>query len=55
MLAAAHGDAESVLSLLDASADVNAENLTGWTALHAGAFHGEVAVVFHLFARGAAQ
>ena len=52
MLDAAYGHAEIAQALLDAGGDVNAEDLTGWTALHAGAFHGDVAVVSLLLARG---
>jgi len=53
ILAASSGDAETVKALLDAGADVNGEDLTGWTALHAGAFRGEMSVVSLLLERGA--
>jgi ankyrin repeat protein len=52
-LAASSGDFETVKALLDAGADVNSEDLTGWTALHAGAFRGEMSVVSLLLERGA--
>ena len=54
-LAAAHGHAETVRVLLDAGADLNAEDLRGWTALHADAFHGDVTGVSLLLARGTKQ
>ncbi|HJT19667.1 MAG TPA: ankyrin repeat domain-containing protein [Nitrospira sp.] len=53
MLAAAHGHRETVEALLDAGADVNAEDLTGWTALHAGAYKGDIPTVSLLLERGA--
>jgi ankyrin repeat protein len=53
MLAAAHGHSETVKALLDAGADVNAEDLTGWTALHAGAYKGDIPTVSLLLERGA--
>jgi len=52
-LAAAYGHAETARVLLDAGADVNAEDLTGWTALHAGAFKGDAPIVSLLLERGA--
>jgi ankyrin repeat protein len=53
ILAASSGDIETVTALLEAGADVNGEDFTGWTALHAGAFHGQVSVVSLLLERGA--
>lgn len=53
MVAAANGHIETVKALLDAGADINAEDVTGWTALHAGAFNGDAPLVSLLLARGA--
>ncbi|MBI3355375.1 MAG: ankyrin repeat domain-containing protein [Nitrospirae bacterium] len=44
-LAAAHGNADTVRALLEAGAEVNAVDFTGWTALHAAAFKGDVETV----------
>lgn len=53
MLAAAHGHLETVRTLLDHGADVNAEDMTGWTALHAAARNGYPDIVRLLLDRGA--
>lgn len=55
MLAAAHGHLETVRALLDLGADVNAEDMTGWTALHAAARNGYPDIVRLLLERGARQ
>ncbi len=52
-LAAAYGHADVVRVLLEHGADVNAEDFTGWTALHAGSFTGDPATVSLLLDRGA--
>lgn len=52
-LAAAHGHTDIVRVLLAAGAEVNAEDFTGWTALHAGSFAGDVGTVSLLLDRGA--
>ena len=53
MVAAAHGQLDTMRALLAAGADVNVEDWTGWTALHAGALNGEPAIVALLLAHGA--
>ncbi|MEP6958324.1 MAG: ankyrin repeat domain-containing protein [Nitrospirota bacterium] len=53
MLAAAYGHTETARVLLNAGADVNAEDLTGWTALHAGTFNGDPSTVSLLLEHGA--
>ncbi len=53
ILASANGHAEAVAALLDAGADIHAQDLTGWTALHAAAFRGDRATVSMLLGRGA--
>ena len=45
IVAAAHGHTDTVQALLDAGADVNAKDVTGWTALHAAAFKGDPEIV----------
>ncbi len=52
-LAAAYGHAEVVRVLLENGAEINAEDFTGWTALHAGSFMGDPGTVSLLLARGA--
>lgn len=54
MVAAAYGHSETVQALLSSGANVNAEDMTGWTALHAGAFKGDAATVAILLKNGAA-
>ena len=53
ILAAASGQIETVKALLDGGADVNAADVTGWTALHAGALKGDAGIVSILLERGA--
>lgn len=52
-LAAAYGHADVVRVLLEHGAEVNAEDFTGWTALHAGSFTGDSETVSLLLDRGA--
>jgi ankyrin repeat protein len=44
---------KSVELLLEHGAEVNAQQQGGWTALHAAAHHGDVAMAKMLLARGA--
>ena len=53
MVAAAHGHKDTARALLDAGADVNAKDFTGWTALHAAAFKGDPEIVQLLLEHGA--
>jgi len=53
MIAAAQGHADTVKVLLDAGADVNASDITGWTALHAAVYKGDKQTVALLLERGA--
>ena len=53
MLASASGHVETVDALLDAGADIDAQDFTGWTALHAAAFNGDYATASLLVQRGA--
>jgi len=52
-LAAAYGHADVVRVLLEHGAEINAEDFTGWTALHAGSFTGDSETVSLLLDRGA--
>lgn len=52
-LAAAYGHADVVRVLLEHGAEVNAEDFTGWTALHAGSFTGDPGTISLLLDRGA--
>ncbi|WP_447985737.1 ankyrin repeat domain-containing protein [Nitrospira sp. Nam74] len=53
ILASSSGHVETVAALLDAGADIDAQDLTGWTALHAAAFNGDSATISLLLQRGA--
>jgi len=53
MVAAAHGHVNTVKALLNAGADVNAADFTGWTALHAAAYKGDKEIISLLLKRGA--
>jgi ankyrin repeat protein len=53
MLAAANGYEGTVKTLLDAGADPNQMDFTGWTALHAAAFKGDAKIVTLLLEYGA--
>lgn len=53
MVAAAFGHVDTVRVLIDTGADVNAQDLTGWTPLHAAAFKGNLQIVRLLLERGA--
>lgn len=52
-LAAAYGHADVVRVLLEHGAEINAEDFTGWTALHAGSFTGDSETISLLLDRGA--
>ena len=53
IVASGSGHVQTVAALLDAGADIDAQDLTGWTALHAAAFNGDYATVSLLLQRGA--
>jgi ankyrin repeat protein len=53
IVASGSGHVETVAALLEAGADIDAQDLTGWTALHAAAFSGDDATVSLLLQRGA--
>jgi len=53
MVAAAQGHVDTVKALLDAGADANAADFTGWTALHAAAYRGDKQIILLLLGRGA--
>jgi ankyrin repeat protein len=53
MIAAAQGHVDTVRALLDAGADVNAADVTGWTPLHAAAYNGDLQIVKLLLGHGA--
>ena len=50
MVAAAFGHEDTVRVLIDRGADVNTQDLTGWTPLHAAAFKGNIQIVRLLLA-----
>ena len=53
IVASGSGHVETVAALLEAGADIDAQDMTGWTALHAAAFNGDYATVSLLVERGA--
>ena len=53
ILAAGHGHMDLVKALLKRGADVNAEDITGWTPLHAAAYNGHVEIAQLLLDWGA--
>ncbi len=55
ILAAWNNHLDMVRLLLDRGADANAEDLTGWTALHAAAFAGNTEIMQLLLERGAVR
>lgn len=55
MLAAWNNRIDMVRLLLDRGADVNAQDATGWTALHAAAFAGNTEIMQLLLERGAVR
>jgi ankyrin repeat protein len=55
ILAAWNNHIDTVRLLLDRKADVNAKDITGWTALHAAAFGGHTEIMQLLLERGAVR
>lgn len=55
ILAAWNNHLDTARLLLDRGADVNAKDITGWTALHAAAFGGNTEIMQLLLERGAVR